>query len=165
MFKISTLRRLALTAVVAGAAVATTTSAQATGVTVDDLIGPQKPAARKATGFNDPAPRKTTARRMTPGQFFAGDWTYRTGSGTVITIRFKANGHFYLVTSARPGVVQAGFWRFTRGKLIFRLVGTCRSKQEGGCRRLQRQRTLHLPIRFINKDRIAADGGVLVRKV
>jgi hypothetical protein len=173
MFSLSTLRRTAAIALIAGSATVAATSANAAGIPVDDLV---KVGTRNAApsytnpGTNprtnprtNPARTRRASRRMSPGQFFSGDWRYRTSRGTLLTFRFKANGYLFIKSSRTPGVLQAGYWRFKGNRLVLKVIGVCRSKAQGGCKRLAKPRTLNVPIRIVNKDRILADGGHMTR--
>lgn len=168
MFSISSLRRIAAIALIAGSATATATSANA--LSVDDLL--KVGTRNSAPSYTNPGTnRRSTqaqprrgSRRMTPGQFFSGDWSYRTARGTRLTLRFKANGHLFIKSSRLPGVVQAGTWKFRGKYLVLTLIISCRSKQQGGCQRFSRPRTVNLAIRIVHKDRILADGGYLTRR-
>ena len=163
LFSISFLRRTAAFALIAGGAITTATTANA--VSVDDLVKVRKTHAAPAytNPRNNPAHTRRASRRMSPGQFFSGDWRYRTGRGTLLTFRFKANGYLFIKSSRTPGVLQAGYWKFRGNRLVMKVIAVCRSKARGGCKRLAKPRMLNVPIRIVNKDRIVADGGYLTR--
>jgi hypothetical protein len=166
MFSLSSLRRIAAIALIAGSATATATAASANGISVDDLlkVGTRNAAPSYTNPHTNPRQTRRGSRRMTPGQFFSGDWSYRTARGTRLILRFKANRHLFIKSSRLRGVVQAGTWRFRGNRLVLTLIISCRSKQQGGCRRFARPRTVNLAIRIVHKDRILADGGYLIRK-
>jgi hypothetical protein len=167
MFSLTILRRLAAVAVVAGAATAAT-AASANGISVDDLLKITTPNG--APNYNNPngnpdrGYRRQGPRRMSAAQFFSGDWIYRAAQGGQIAFRFKKNGHVFIRTSANPGVVQAGTWKFRGSHIVLTLVIYCRSKQQGGCRRFAQPRTVKIAIRIVNKDRIMARGGYMTRR-
>ena len=167
MFTFTTLRRIAAVALVATAATAAT-AAGANGISVDDLLKIATPNG--APNYNNPhgnpnrGYRRQGQRRMSAAQFFSGDWIYRAAQGGQIVFRFKKNGHVFIKTSATPGVVQAGTWRFRGTHIVLTLMIHCRSKQQGGCRRFAQPRTVKMAIRIVNKDRIMARGGYMTRR-
>lgn len=161
MFKISTLRRIAATAIVAGVAAAasgapTTAMAQ---MKLDDIIpSPKtKPANNGLPGFEAPSRPTLTAK-----QVFVGTWRVQLRNGKRMAVKFMANGRFYLVNGNDTSRIEVGFWKVSQGKLVLLPVGVCDSKLQN-CKKFEQRKLVHVQFRIINRNRVIAPAGVFTR--
>jgi hypothetical protein len=175
MIKTFSLRRLAATAVAAGAIV-TASAAANTASAESDFRGFDRPATTPAKttpasttpnsgipGFQNPLAPKT-AQAPVARKVFVGTWKVLLKNGKYIAVKFAGNGRFFLIHSDRKKVIEVGFWKVKNNRLVMLPVGACLRTNMKKCRKFEHRKHVRVAFRIVNRNRVEAPSGTFIRR-